>query len=280
MAKLKYHGIMAKMLASFVRDAQPEEIEEAVNAIDDLTTEKEPEEGETQKKLDTIVDLLQNPQTEKEEEETTTDTEPEEEAEKTPIQGVDGDKLDKVIDLLEQLLKKGVTDEEPKPEVDPLEKLEDDLEELEKTAPEAEEAATDEDEEEEEGFAPDEDPTEPESQFVDPAEIEEQDEDVPEEEEKEEEKPVVDKRACDAMRAAIKAVKPVIAQLPPSQRRAASDAAVASIRKSYGLSDKPARNDYVALKNRKAKAKDSKDNNSVADLGKRIMESRNANYKK
>ena len=278
MAKLKYHGIMAKMLASFVRDAQPEEIEEAVNAIDDLTTEKEPEEGDTQKKLDTIVDLLQNPQTEKEEE--TTDTEPEEEAEKTPIQGVDGDKLDKVIDLLEQLLQKGATDEEPKPEVDPLEKLEDDLEELEKTAPEAEEAATDgdEEEEEEEGFAPDEDPTEPESQFVDPAEIEEQDEDVPAEEE--EEKPVVDKRACDAMRAAIKAVKPVIAQLPPSQRRAASDAAVASIRKSYGLSDKPARNDYVALKNRKAKAKDSRGNNSVADLGKRIMESRNANYKK
>ena len=54
------------------------------------------------------------------------------------------------------------------------------------------------------------------------------------------------------------------------------DKAVAQIRKASGLDAKPVRNNYVALK-RKRKSVDSA---SEADIGKRIMEKRNPNYKK
>lgn len=265
----KKNGIWAKMLTSFAKDADAEELAEAVEAMDELINpEEEPKatDADVSEKLDTITDLLQNnlaPKTEEDEEEkeeVQTDDEP--------------DKLDTVIDLLKQLLEKQVKDEEP--EKDPLQKLEDDLDELEA----AQETEEDEDEEDPEDLiTPDEDPEEPESHFVDPEEINEEDEDETEEEE---EKPVADKRAKDAMRAAIKAVKPVIAQLPPSQRKAAADAAAASLRKSYGMTGKAKRNDYLAIKKRKARSMDSAaaTKKAEANLAKKIMASRNANYKK
>lgn len=280
MAKTK-HGILAKMLAAFARDAEPEEIEEAVEAIDEIVSEPVEETpvktDNVHEKLDAIVDLLQNPP---EKEPAVTDEEPvEKPAEEPVVKDGDPDKLDTVIDLLKQLLAAKVADEEPE-EVDPLQKLEDDLAELEGGAEEVKEEDADEVlPEEEEEFVPDEDPAEPESRFVDPEEINEGDEDevLPEEE-----KPAVDKRTCDAMRAAIKAVKPLIAKLPPSERKAASDAAAASIRKSYGLSGKAVRNDYLKLRQRKAKAKDNAASQREAEYGlaKRIMEKRNANYSK
>ena len=282
MAKTK-HGIWAKMLASFARDADPEEVAEAVEAIDEIVSEDPKAEAPVQKdgdevvheKLDAIADAIEQmkePAPEVKPEEATTDEEP--------------DKLDEVIALLKKLLEAKVMDEEPVK--DPLENLEDDLDKIEaKVDPEAE--ATDEDEEDlplDETITPDEDPTEPESHFVDPDEINEEDEDeevlVAEEEKKPAEKPQMDKRACDAMRAAIKAVKPVIAKLPPSERRAAADAAVASIRKSYGMSGKPTRNDYIKLAKRKARAidKEAAQREADANLAKTIMEKRNANYQK
>lgn len=285
MSKTK-HGIWAKMLAAFAKDAEPEEVAEAVEAIDNITAEdpdeQENKNGEVAGKLDTVVDLLQKNLGKK------TGEDDEEEDPEAIQKDDEPEKLDVVIDLLKQLIEKTAADcnaKDEEEEVDPLKKLEDDLEELEG---QQEEITEDEDEEadpaalpedeEEEGFAPDEDPAEPESHFVDPEKIE-TDED---EEEEEPLKPGVDKRTCDAMRAAIKAVKPVIAKLPPSERKAASDAAAASIRKSYGMSPKATRNDYLALKQRKRKAADSaaKANKVEANLGKRIMAARNANYKK
>jgi len=281
MAKKPHLNILAKMLASFARDAEPEEIEEAVNTIEGLTGDaaEQPVDG-TQEKLDTIVDLLQNPPTPAGEE-TTEDEDPEEE--EKPVATDSDEKLDKLIALAEQILaaqKAKGTDEEE--EVDPLKKLEDDLDEIEEAAGKKEAEDDDEEaEEEEETFAPDEDPEEPDSHFVDPEEINEQDEDEAEEEEIPAEKPAVDKHACDAMRAALKAVKPVIAKLPPSERRSAADQAVKSLRKAYGLSATPSRNDYVAIKRRKVKASDAAAHRKAeAGLAEKIMKARNVNYQK
>ena len=282
MAKTK-HGIWAKMLAAFAKDADPEEVAEAVEAIDDITAEDPDElekttDAEVNEKLDNITALLQK---KSEDEDPEVPVEPE-----VPTEDAEPDKLDTVIEMLQQLLAQkgadcGGKDEEP--EIDPIEKLENDLDEIEKAEGEEPVEEEDEDEEldpEEEGFAPDEDPTEPESQFVDPEEINEEDEDETDPEAGEKLKGEgMDKRACDAMRAAIKAVKPVIAKLPPSERRAASDAAAESIRKSYGLTPKAKQNGYTALRNRR-RAADKAVKSDNTDLAERIMKNRNANYNK
>ena len=134
--------------------------------------------------------------------------------------------------------------------------------------------------EEEEPMNPEEDSEEPESQFVDPEEINEEDADPEEieeiQEEKEEEVPVIDKRGCDAARIALNAVKPLIAKLPPEERKKASDAAIAQIRKASGLDEKPKKNGYVALK----KSKKATDRQAERDIGRRIMEMRNPHYQK
>ena len=84
--------------------------------------------------------------------------------------------------------------------------------------------------------------------------------------------------------AALTAIRPVIAALPKEQRKAASDAAAAEIRKLMGRDAKPQRNGYADLSSvvrqaGKARAKDAK----PADQGKigmSIMQSRNPHYKK
>ena len=85
---------------------------------------------------------------------------------------------------------------------------------------------------------------------------------------------------------AISAIKPVIAALPESQRKAASDKAAAELRKMLGKDAKAKANGYngvaATIQNAaKAKAKDSKkpqaDN---GEIGRSIMESRNPHYAK
>ena len=171
----------------------------------------------------------------------------------------------------------GATDEEP--EEDPLDKMEKELDAME--GAEEEPVAA---EEEKEIIAPDQDPDEMESHFVEPEALNEQDEDeVVEEEEVLEEPtedcgPSKDKKACDAARIALNAIKPIIASLPPAQRKKAADAAVAQIRKASGLSAKPSKNQYAAIKRAKRKASDTKMDPS--EIGKSIMASRNPHYKK
>lgn len=238
------NGILAKMLASFARDAEPEEIEEAVEAIDEITAPP--------------VDV---PPVQEE----TKDEEP--------------DKMDMILDKLDQIIGSkdcGGKDEEPEEEEDPLKKLEDDLDEIEKAAEVEEEA-----EEDEEPMNPEDDPDEPEAHFVDPEEINETDEDPEEVEVEEEEKefPVTDKKACDAARVALNVLKPIIAKLPPSERKKAADAAVKQIRKASGMDAQPKKNDYVALK-RSAKKSSYDAVAAEADIGRRIMASRNPNFEK
>ena len=79
--------------------------------------------------------------------------------------------------------------------------------------------------------------------------------------------------ASDRMvRAAVRALKPVIARLPEKERASAADAALRAMR-SLPKGEKPARSAYAALAGA-ARAEDP------ADLGKRIISSRNINYRR
>lgn len=248
MGKKTYNRVLAKMLAKFAVDAEPDELEEAVDAVEALTTE-EPAQVEPP--------VVEEPAT---------------------------DEGDEVIQMILSRLdaiegKLNGADEDP--EDDPLARLEKDLDEI-----EAQQAPAEVEEEEEEVITPDEDPAEAEAHFVDPEMINEQDEDVDLlEETQEEEMPMGDgcgkdcgsMKGSDAARIALNAIKPVIASLPPSERKKAADKAVAQIRKASGMDAKPKKNGYLALKARK-KANDSRSNES--DIGKAIMAKRNPNYKK
>lgn len=291
MAKTK-HGVLAKMLARYAKDADPEEVAEAVEAIDEIVSEEPKEEeatkatdAEVHEKLDKIMDVVENLQTPTKEEE---DEEPEEvPAEEAKDEGPD--KQDIIIDLLKKLVEKQGSDCGPKrtkdEEPDELQKLEEDIDEMAED-PKTEEETEDEEPtegEEEETFAPDEDPDEMESHFVAPEKINEEDSEEEPMAEKEYAPTVMDRKARDAMKAAIRAVKPMIAMLPPRQRKIAADAAARSIRKSYGMSGKATKNNYTAIKQAtmRRKASDSaKNTDSDESLGKKIMERRNANYKK
>ena len=83
--------------------------------------------------------------------------------------------------------------------------------------------------------------------------------------------------------AAIKAIKPIIAQLPAEKRKAASDAAAKQIRMAIGRESKSGTNGYAAITQmmrQKAKAKDSKRSADAGEIGRNIMASRNPHYKK
>ena len=246
-AKKNHIGILSKMLAALTAsDAEPEEIEEAVDAIEELTSVEE-EAPVEEKKLEEGTDEDPN----------------------AMIAA-----LTERIEKLEAALAAKEADEEPaeepvKEEEDPLKTLEDDLE-----------AVLAEEKEEEEPVTPDEDPDEMESHFVDPEELNEEDEDETEEVEvtEEVEPETMDCKGRDALREVVKAMRPIIAQLPEKERRKAADALSENIRKASGLDKKPARNDYLRLKTARKRASDSEAVDEDAALAKRIMEKRNANY--
>lgn len=248
MAKKNHNGILAKMLAALVaRDAEPEEIEEAVDAIEALTSTTAPaepqpvEEGAADSENPDILNQILDRLTRLEEALAARAADGEED----PAEGEEAPA--------------DAPAREPEEERDPLQELEDEL------AGE---------EEPEEPVAPDEDPEEPEAHFVDPDEINGEDEDDPVEEEEE----TIDCRARDAFREAIRAVRPIISELPPAERRKAADAMAAQLRKASGLDGKAVRNDYLRLKKARKKAADSQ--KDPTGLGRSIMEKRNPNYKK
>lgn len=86
--------------------------------------------------------------------------------------------------------------------------------------------------------------------------------------------------------AAIAAVKPIIAALPESQRKSASDKAAAEIRKLIGKDAKPASNGYSGIaatvqQAAKDKAKEAKKpQNDNGETGRAIMAARNPHYMK
>ena len=84
-------------------------------------------------------------------------------------------------------------------------------------------------------------------------------------------------KARDAMREAIKAMKPFIAKLPKAEQRKASDALATRLRKVYGMPAKAEKNGYTKLLQARKKAGDSK-KVDPAELGRKIMAKRNTNY--
>ncbi len=82
---------------------------------------------------------------------------------------------------------------------------------------------------------------------------------------------------------AIRAIKPILAQLPNDKRKAASDAAAKQIREAMGKPAQAASNGYAAINQimrQKAKAKDSASKTDNDEIGRNIMASRNPHYKK
>ncbi len=84
---------------------------------------------------------------------------------------------------------------------------------------------------------------------------------------------------------ALNALRPVIAVLPKEQRKAASDKAIAEIRKLIGKDAKPQSNGYndvnaILRQASKGKAKDSKPAADQSKIGQSIMAARNPHYKK
>ena len=171
------------------------------------------------------------------------------------------DKLDKVIALLQQLIAAKSTDEAPAAEENPLDTLVKDLDGAEeKTAEENPFPTTDSVD----------DPSDPESKFVDPEQM------------NNDADPEDAGKACDAatLRIAVDAIKPIIAMLPESKRKAATDASVRTLRSAAGKDAAPAKNAYMdVLKASKRQSKDSAAEDPSA-LGQKIMASRNVNFKK
>ena len=242
-AKKNHRGIVSRALSLFIASdaATPEELEEAVDAAEALA------KGE----LTAPIDPAPEGQ--------------DEEPEPDPMEA----RLKALEDSVAELKKANDEPEEApaEEEKDPLAQLEEDLDAL-----EGEETP-----EEEEPVNPDEDPDEQESHFVDPEEINEQDEDETEAAEEAEMEESADCKARDAMREAIKAMKPFIAKLPKAEQRKASDALATRLRKVYGMPAKAEKNGYTKLLQARKKAGDSK-KVDPAELGRKIMAKRNTNY--
>lgn len=121
-------------------------------------------------------------------------------------------------------------------------------------------------------------PAAPEGNLIDPEKM--ADEDTPPEGEKKEEGKTTSQDSV-GMKAAIDAIKPIIAKLPADQRRAASDAAVKSLRSAYGMNATPVpgSNAYLPIKQTATAPKGTKDAHPVNEraLGENIMKARNAN---
>lgn len=260
-------NIINRMLSRFARDAKDEELEEAVQAVQEINIQAAKQAEELEKAAETVKQA-----------EKTTDEDPSVTATQEPTAAPTATddpiaalaaKMDAILELLQKALSgKDCGNKDEEPAVDPLDQLEKELEvvaeKVEEVAEKAEKDPT-EDPTSDAG----EDPESVESHFVDPDKINEQDE---------EEKPA-DQRTADAVRAAIRAIRPMIAQLPQAQRKAAADAATAEIRKTYGMEKKAVKNGYQALANRKRTA-DANPSEDGGELGRKIMASRNANYKK
>ena len=230
--------LLARMAAAALRgnDLEPEDLPEVARLLETVAETGEPAEEQEIRVSHTEAEIP--------------DPEPTENPEEpVPVNDADPEilsRLDRIISLLETMGTVPIVSDETTgtvPTVSPEgEKVEEELENLEEAVAELLETA-EEETGEEETETPDEDG---ESGFL---------------------------SASDRMvRAAVRALKPVIARLPEKERASAADAALRAMR-SLPKEEKPARNAYAALA-KTARAEDP------ADLGQRIIRSRNINYRK
>lgn len=265
MANTKENSLFARLFSRAVRDMEPQEIEDAIEEMAATAAGEVPADSEPMGMGATPAEM---PQTDED-----------------PMMSQILMALNRLTEKVEALEAAGMkTDAEP---VDPMKELEDELNAPEMGAPI-----------ENEGDVPtDEDP---EASMTVPAEEIETDEEVELGGEEEMEMPM----DCEAPVAAqntlpknpiagadkaaalyaLNAIKPVIAALPSYQRKAASDKAVAEIRKLMGKTARARSNGYVGISNvmsQTAKGKKTadaaaKDNGKI---GEDIMKSRNPHYK-
>lgn len=223
-------NILQKMFASFIKDADPEEVQEAAKAVEDATC-KDEEEVEVKEEC---------------KDEDTTEV-------KELARTVDA--LAKTVDTLA-----GIVSLQNRGKVKTtLDELE---EELKAEAKDEEEVEVEEKESE------DEDPEE--SVTVSP-------EDIQDEDKTDEQKPAQDKAVA---LAAIRAVKPIIAQLPAKQRKAANDAMGKAIRDALGTkATQPLPGGYGALMKRNRTADARKAEADLRAFGEACRK-RNPHYKK
>lgn len=97
--------------------------------------------------------------------------------------------------------------------------------------------------------------------------------------------PGTDHAAMTYAYAAINAVRPVIATLPPAQRKLASDRAAIQLRRMLGMPDRSRYNGYAGITNTMrqaagARMKDSRPRADNGELGRKIMATRNPHYMK
>ena len=246
--------LLARMAASALRgnDLEPEELPEVASLLETVagiaeTAAEEENGGEPEIRITRTETEMPAPEGEEQPEQ--------------PAKAADTDpeiisRLDRIISLLETAGTVSAASDAPDetagtaPDVSPeAEKVEEEMENLEEAVAELLSA-----EETEEEAAPG---TEPGEDCGDPDENEESG----------------FLSASDRMvRAAVRALKPVIARLPEKERASAADAALRAMR-SLPKGEKPARSAYAALAGA-ARAEDP------ADLGKRIISSRNINYRR
>ena len=225
-------SILQKMFASFIKDADPEEVQEAAKAVEDASCkDKEEEKAEVKEEC---------------KDEDTTEV-------KELARTVDA--LAKTVDALA-----GIVSLQNRGKVKTtLDELE---EELKAEAKDEEEVEVEEKESE------DEDPEE--SVTVSP-------EDIQDEDKTDEQKPAQDKAVA---LAAIRAVKPIIAQLPAKQRKAANDAMGKAIRDALGTkATQPLPGGYGALMKRNRTADARKAEADLRAFGEACRK-RNPHYKK
>lgn len=227
-------SILQKMFASFIKDADPEEVQEAAKAVEDASCKDEEEE-----KVEVKEECKDEDTTEVKELARTVDA------------------LAKTVDALA-----GIVSLQNRGKVKTtLDELEEELKA--ETKDEAEEEA-----EAEEKQTEDEDAEE--SVTVAP-------EDIQDEDKTDEQKPAQDRAVA---LAAIRAVKPIIAQLPVKQRKAANDAMGKAIRDALGTkSTQPLPGGYGALMKRNRTVDARKAEADLKAFGEACRK-RNPHYKK
>ena len=236
------NSLFARLFSRAVKDMEPYEIEDAVEEMAATAAEVGNEEAMP------------------------TDAETVPATPKDPIQAI-MERLDKIEDRINGLEARKPADAEP----DPMKELEDELTVGEKPVqPEAGVPTLPMDEDPEEAVT------------ISAEEIGDKacgDEEVPEAPASELPKNPIKGMDKAAALYALNAMKPVIASLPASQRKAASDKAVREIRKLMGKDAKPMTNGYAGITQamRGSARKVEKDEGK---LGKDIMAARNPHYKK
>lgn len=255
---------LVKKLVRMAKDGDPEAIEAVAELLEEVAEGEviEPAEAAAEETAEAVAEVAEDPAAVVETPEGTTIV-------------VDEATLGEVLSRLDQiisLLTPAASDEDPAE--DPVEEIAEAVEEAVEAAAAAEEILEDdEDEEQPAGTSPAE-VTAMVEEIMEPvlSEVLEPEEEPTGDECQEPDQPEV---AADALRAALTVIRPALARMPKKQRRKVAADIAAKLRKQSGRRAADGKT-YAAL----AAASRRRPAAVSVDLGKRIMASRNPNYRK